>query len=93
MKHLIIEDKAGYIEKQLKDKSVSIEMRMILDDGKTVSPFIKMFKIDDFRSMEWDEIEEIISGNTRHIARTFSLAILNRSDCLAGNRPEKPEEV
>ena len=85
MKRLIIQSKDDYEEEQLKDKSVSIEMKMIIDDASSVSPFIKMFTLDDFRDMDYEEIESIILDNSKHIARSFSLALLHRQDCLNGN--------
>jgi len=85
MKHLKIEKEPDYRAKQLKDKSASIEMKMIIDDGETVSPFVKMFCLDDFRDMTIQEIEKIIMDNSSHIARTFIGALHSRPDCLDGN--------
>jgi len=84
MKRLVIQDKDDYVNNTLKDKSVSIEMKMIIDDGSKVSPFIKMFKLDDFREMDYKDIESVILDNSKHIARTFALALLHRQDCLNG---------
>ena len=84
MKHLLIQSKDDYEKEQMKDKSVSIEMKMIIDNGSSVSPFVKMFTLDDFREMDYEEIESIILDNSKHIARSFSLALLHRRDCLNG---------
>jgi len=89
MKHLLIRDKESYKEEQMKDKSVSIELKMIIDDGKIASPFVKMFTLDEFREMDYQDIEDIIMDNTKHIARSFSLALLNRKDCLDGKLTNK----
>lgn len=86
IKTLIIDTEEGFKEKQYKDKSVSIEMKMVLDDAEIASPFIKMFCLDDFREMSYSEIEEIIMSNSAHIARSFALVLLNRPDCLNGKR-------
>jgi hypothetical protein len=59
---------------------------MVIDECQTASPFIKMFTLDEFREMDYEKIESIILDNTKHIARTFALALLNRPDCLDGNR-------
>jgi len=86
--YLSTEDEESYKEKQFRKNSVSIELKMILDDASVVSPFIRMFCIDDFREMDYNDIEEIILKNTKAIAQRFSLALLNRKDCLNGRISE-----
>ena len=80
----VICNKDQYEHMATKDKSISIELKMIIDDGEKISPFTKMFSVDDFRDMKYKDIEEIIMENSSHIARTFALAILHREDCLNG---------
>lgn len=80
----IIKDKEIYEDLINKDKSVSFELKMVIDDGSEVSPFVKMFSIDDFRDMKYKDIEEIIMKQSTHVARVFSHVILNRPDCLDG---------
>ncbi len=90
IKHLLIVDPADYKEEQMKDQSVSIELKMVLDDGEIASPFVKMFTIDDFREMDYKDIEDIIMSNTKHIARSFAGTLLSREDCLNGRMaPER----
>ena len=88
-KHLIIQTEKDFKSQQYKDKSASIEMKMIIDDGKVSGSFIRMFCLDDFREMDYSEIEETIEDTTAHIARSFSLVLLNRSDCLNGKFKSK----
>ena len=93
IKQLILETEEGYREKQYRNNSVSIEMKMIIDDATSIGPFIQMFCLDDFRKMSYSEIEQIVMDTTAHIARTFALVILNRPDCLNGDLGEKASDL
>ena len=82
MKHLVIDEKTAFKERQYRKGSVSIQMKMVIDDASEISPFLQMFCIDGFKSLDGKLIADIISENTSHISRTFVNAILSHSDCL-----------
>ena len=86
MKHQIIQTKDQYTENKNKKGSVAIEMIMTVDDGASISPFVQMFKIDDFREESVADIEKIIFENSKFIARKFYQALTNREDCLGSNK-------
>ena len=78
MKHLKILKEEEYKKVQLKIGSASIEIKMIIDDATVDSPFVKMFTVDDFRGMSYDDIDKKIQDNFNHIATSFSLALFKR---------------
>lgn len=84
----MLQNKEDYEAVRLKDKSVSIEIKMVIDDAKIASPFIKMFTIDDFRDIPYKDIEKTIFKRSKHILQTYSHVLLNHPDCLNGQLDE-----
>ena len=64
----------------LKNNSVSIEMKMIIDDGSNISPCVKLFCIDDVRGKTKEEVIEAVTKSTAKIARNYALSIIKLCD-------------